>query len=147
MLYSYFHVYAMLAITVFTLASPTPKDSPLIVVNPLDRLSTVETIHGIASGRPFATTVTRSPKAISISSINTSPQGPVSTASPSHVSFSLPQQSRWGPSISNILFSCIASLIGAMSIGLTYYIYRRKSRSLQSGLWITMYSSILQLSC
>lgn len=106
------------------------------------------TVHEIISGPDFITaTTTHSPKAISISSTNATAQRPVSSASPSSVSFGLSQQSQWGPSdIGNILFGCIASLLGAMTIGLTYYLYRRQLGSQQSGLWTRMWLSSDQVA-
>ncbi|MCJ1427698.1 hypothetical protein MMC29_005603 [Sticta canariensis] len=129
------YLYAILGFAILALASPIQKQSPRIVVTSLDQASTGETVNGIVGGRgpfiaPRFVAFQAMPKATSTS---TTAHGPASSASPSQAPFSLPvQQSQWGPGdISNVLFGCVASFLGAMAVGLPYYLYRRQLRSQQ----------------
>lgn len=137
--------------TVLAPASPISKYSPHIVVTALLQSSFVETVQGIVSGRgliaaPQVTAFPASSNAISILSTNTTAHSPAPSTSPTQPSFSLPQQSPWGPgAISNIFFGCVATFLGAIPIGLTYYLYRRQSRSQQTGQWTKFYLSIIKL--
>lgn len=130
-------IHAILALTALALASPIPKHSLHIVVTPLAyRPSTIDTVDGTVSERGLivAPRVAASPTAISISSTNTTAHGPSSFASPTEPSFSLPQQSQWGPGdISTVLFGFVATVLATMTIGLTYYLHRRQSQSQSSG--------------
>lgn len=128
----------MLGFAALALASPIPKHPPHIVVISRDLPSTVETVHEIISRRGLivaTTDIGRSqplPKAISISGTNTTAQGPASSDFPSQASFSLPQDSQWGPGdISNVFFGSVATVLGTIAVGLTYCLYRRQSPSQQ----------------
>ena len=130
----------MLGFAALALASPIPKHPPHIVVISRDLPSTVETVHEIISRRGLivaTTDIGRSqplPKAISISGTNTTAQGPASSDFPSQASFSLPQDSQWGPGdISNVFFGSVATVLGTIAVGLTYCLYRRQSPSQQLG--------------
>ncbi|MCJ1468930.1 hypothetical protein MMC07_007560 [Pseudocyphellaria aurata] len=114
-----------LALTVISTQShPTPG-------NPLDRSSTTESVYGLVSRDLITETPLAASMSTSSSKITT--HGPASSALPSQTSFSLPQQSQWGPGdISNIFFGCVASVLGAITVGLTYYLHRRQSRGQQS---------------
>ncbi|MCJ1468926.1 hypothetical protein MMC07_007556 [Pseudocyphellaria aurata] len=114
-----------LAFVISIQCRPTPVDL-------LDRHSIVESVHRLGSGRDL---ITETPPAASISTstINATTYSPASSAFPSQTSFSLPQQSQLGPGdISNILFGCVGSVLGAVTIGLTYHLHRRQSRGQQS---------------
>ncbi|MCJ1468928.1 hypothetical protein MMC07_007558 [Pseudocyphellaria aurata] len=113
-------IYTMLGFLALTLASVISRQSRPTPVDLLDRSSTIETVHGPGSGRGL---VTETPPAASIftSSINATTHSPASSAFSSQSSFNLPQQSQLGPGdISNILFGCVASALGAVTVGLTY---------------------------
>lgn len=104
----------------------------------------MKTVHEIVYTRDLLaatstlTVLQASPKAFSISTTNTTAQRPAPSASPSHAFFSLSQQSQWGPGdISNVFFGCVASLLGGITILLTYYVYRRQSSSRRPGSWTT----------
>ena len=134
----------MLGFTALALASPILKHAPHILTTSLELPSDGELVHGIVSGRGLIATppiaaFQASPKTKSISGTNTTAQGPASSAFPSHVSFTLPQQSQWGPgAISSVLFGCVASILGAIGVGITYFLYRRQSRTQESGSWTTV---------
>ncbi|MCJ1468929.1 hypothetical protein MMC07_007559 [Pseudocyphellaria aurata] len=117
----------MLGFLALTLASVISRRSRPTPVNLLHRPSTIESVYGLKSGQDL---VTETPPAASISTLssNATAHSPASSALPSQTSFSLPQQSQWGPGdISNILFGCVASVLGAITVGLTYYLHRRQS--------------------
>ncbi|MCJ1262974.1 hypothetical protein MMC22_002844 [Lobaria immixta] len=130
--------YAMLSFTALALAFPIPKYSPHNIIIPLDRASIVEPVYEILPRRDHIAATTSAafqapPKITSLSSINTTGQVSVPTDSPNQPSLSLPQQPHWGPGdISNVLFGCVASGLGAIAVGLTYCLYRRQVRSQQS---------------
>lgn len=125
-----------------------PKALPHKVVTPLDRPSTVDA-HRIVSGRglvaaPLLAEIQASPKAISISSANTTAHGPAPSASPTQTFFSILQESQWDPgAISNIVCGCVAIVLGAITVGMTYHLHRRQPRSQQSSPWTTMHLSIV----
>ncbi|MCJ1468927.1 hypothetical protein MMC07_007557 [Pseudocyphellaria aurata] len=125
--------YTILEFLALTLASVISTQSRPTPVNLLDRPSTTKTAHGLGFGRDL---ITEKPPAASIStsSTNTTTHSPASsTFPPQQTSSSLPQQSQWGPdAISDILFGCVASILGAITVGLTYYLHRRQSRGQQS---------------
>ena len=145
-------VYAMLGFISFALAFSIPKLTSHTVVIPLDWPSSVKTVHEVVSGRN-ATTATlgtsqASPKAISISvsSTNTAAQGLASTPFPSQASLNLQPQPRWSPGdISNISFGLVASLLGVITLVLTYRRVHRRSPSQRSGLCTKTYRSIIKL--
>lgn len=139
------YVYAVLGFTALALAFPVPKQPSHAVVTSVDQKLTVVTVHDIVSGRGLITaprlavTLQASPRAIPISSTNTTAHGPVASASPTQAPFSLPQQSQWGPSeIGTVFFGGFASILGILTIGIPYYLYRRRLRSQQSGSWPTI---------
>lgn len=153
------YILATLGFTVFTIASPIPKPLSHLVVIPLDRLASTDAVHRIESGRvlpvPASTLAAfrASTKAISISGPNSTAQSPTSSATPSQASFNLPQQPQWGPGdISNVLFGCVASVLGGITVGLPYYLYRQQlSRTSQhSGLcaiiYIPVFTSLTMIS-
>ncbi|MCJ1468271.1 hypothetical protein MMC07_006899 [Pseudocyphellaria aurata] len=103
----------------------------------------IESVHGLGSGRGLMTK--EPPEAsTSTSSINSTTHSPASSADPaahslastdlpSQTSFTLPQQSQWGPrDISNLLFGAIASILGIVTVGMTYYLHRRQSEGQES---------------
>lgn len=143
--------YAMLSFTALALAFPIPKYSAHNIIIPLDRASIVEPVYEILSRRDHIAATTSAafqapPKITSLSSFNTTAQVSVPTDSPNQPSLSLPQQPHWGPGdISNVLFGCVASGLGAIAVGLTYCLYRRQVRSQQSGLCATIYIPIIRL--
>lgn len=144
--------YAFLGFVILALASPIQMQSRRIVDASLDRASTGQTVNGIVGGRgpsiaPQFIAVQAPPKATSTPSASTTAHGPASSISPSQPTFSLPHQSRWGPGdISNVLFGCVTSFLGAMAVGLPYYLYRRQLRSQQSGSWTTMGFSVIKVT-
>ena len=146
------YFYAILGFAILVLASPIQMQSPRSVVTSLDRASTGETVNGIVGGRgpfiaPRFVAFQATPKATSTPSASITVHGPASSVSPSQAPFSLPQQSQWGPgSISNVLFGCVASFLGAMAVGLPYYLYRRQLRSQQSSLWTTMDLPVIKVA-
>ena len=146
------YFYAIFGFAIHVLASPIQMQSSRIVVTSLDRASTGETVNGIVGGRspfiaPRFVAFQAMPNATSTPSASTTAHGPASSASSSQAPFSLPQQSQWGPGdISNVFFGCVASFLGAMAVGLPYYLYRRQLRSQQSGLWTTMNLSVIKVA-
>lgn len=145
------YIYVMIGFAALALASPIPKQPPHIVFFSSDRPSNVETVNKTVFGRDLIAaatvpgTIQTLPAAISIPHTNTTARGPASSASPGQILFSLPQQSQWSPGdISNIFFGCVATFFGAITIGLTYCLYRRKSPSQLSGSYTT-YVSINKL--
>lgn len=129
------YIYVMIGFAALALVSPIPKQ-PHVVFFLLDCPSNVETVNKTVLGRDLIAVTTAPdaiqalPTAISILHTNTTAQGPASSASPDQISFSLPQQSQWGPGdISNIFFGCVATFLGAITIGLTYCLHHRKSSS------------------
>lgn len=138
-----YYIFAMFVFTTLALASSIPKHPPHNSFTPLHQSSTVA-VHEIVYTRDLLaatstlTALQASPKAFSISTTNTTAQRPAPSASPSHAFFSLSQQSQWGPGdISNVVFGCVASLLGGITILLTYYVYRRQSPSRRPGSWTT----------
>ncbi|MCJ1429135.1 hypothetical protein MMC29_007048 [Sticta canariensis] len=128
---------AILGFTALALASPILKHALHIVITPLELPSNGEIVHGIVSRGLIATppiaAFQASPKAETILNTNTTAQGSASSAFPSHVSSTLPQQSRWGPgAISSVFFGCVASILGAIGVRITYSLYRRQSRTQES---------------
>ena len=146
------YLYAILGLAILALASPIQKQSPWTVVTSLDQASTGETVNGIMGERgpfiaPRFVAFQAMPKATSIPSASTTAHGHASSPSPSQAPFSLPQQSQWGPGdISNVLFGCVASFLGAMAVGLPYYLYRRQLRSQQSSLWTPIDFSVIKVA-
>lgn len=147
-------VYAMLGFIAFALAFSIPELTSHAVVILLDWPSSVKTVHGVVSGRGINATATTlgtsqaSPKAISISisSTNTAAQGPASSPPPSQVALNLQLQPRWSPrDISNISFGLVASLLGVITVVLTYRRVHRRSPSQRSGLCTKTYRSIIKL--
>ena len=144
--------YAILGFPILALASPIRMHSPRVVVASLDRTSTGKTVNGIVGGRdrsiaPQFVAVQAPPKATSTPSASTTAHDPASSVFPSQAPFSLPQQSRWGPGvISNVLFGCVTSFLGAMAVGVPYYLYRRQLRSQQSGLWTKMDLPVIKVT-
>ncbi|MCJ1467037.1 hypothetical protein MMC07_005659, partial [Pseudocyphellaria aurata] len=124
--------YTVLGFLALTLASVISRQSRPTPVYLLERPSTTESVHGLGSGRNL---ITETPPAASISTLssNATTHSPASSALPSQTSFSLLQQAQWGPGdISNILFGCVASVLGTITVGLTYYLHRRQSGGQQS---------------
>lgn len=145
------HIKAMLGFAALGLASLIPNHPPHIVVTELYRQSTVDIVHVKVSARGLVANATtpgtfHSPtNAISVSSTNTTAQGPASTASSSQAPFGLLQQSPWSPGdISNVFFGFVASVLGVMTVVLTYRRYRRQLRSQRSGSY-TSYLPIMKL--
>lgn len=125
-------VYAVLGFTALGLACPIPKHPPHTVAIPPYWPSTVG--RGLIAAPTTFTASQASPRVISILNANTTTQSPAPSASPSQTSFkTLQQQSLWGPGdISNVIFGCVASGLGAIAVVLTYCLYRQQSSSQQS---------------
>lgn len=139
------NIYALLGFIALTLASPIAKQPRSTLVNPLDRPSTIESVHGVVSGGLIAEPPPAASISISTSSINATAHSPSSSTFPSQTSFSLPPQSQWGPGeISNVFFGGVATILGAVTVGLTYYLHRRRSWGQQSGSWCTMHLPIIK---
>lgn len=138
-------VYAVLGFTALGLACPIPKHPPHTVAIPPYWPSTVG--RGLIAAPTTFTASQASPRVISILNANTTTQSPAPSASPSQTSFkTLQQQSLWGPGdISNVIFGCVASGLGAIAVVLTYCLYRQQSSSQQSGSYITSNLPIMML--
>lgn len=56
------------------------------------------------------------------------------TTCPRQTSLSLQQQSQWSPGdISNIVFGCVSAILGALTLGVTYFLHVQRSQGHQLG--------------